>query len=769
MTFSLCVAQVRGNAKNIRYPNVIEITNIDTLRQAISFDHVGALFQDNIRGNDRFILSNCVVMDIDNDHSEQAEDWVRPTQFATYFPNILCFTVTSKNHNREKNGKTARPRFHAYFPIPTVFDANEYANIKKEIATKIELFDKAATDSARFIFGNPEAEIEQFTGSQTILDWLEERREQERFEEFDTGTTLISSGERNSTLSRFAGKVLIRYGDSEKARELFKKKAALCNPPLPVAELKQIWASARKFGARVQQNPEYVPPEQYTTPPVQPVEYSDTAQGEMFANMYREQVRFCPSTGWLTFNGGVWKENELLVQQFAMELTKMQLAEADQQIQEANLGFAACGGYAIIQHASSDRAALKQMSEEQREQFQLLRAATEYKKYAIGRGSFRSVEASLKAARPALHVDVSELDTHPYLLNTPAGVVDLRKGLESLQPVDCEYLITQQTDVSPSVSGAGLWEEALNTFFMHDQALIDYVQQVCGLIAIGEIKLEALIIAYGGGRNGKSTFWNTIAAALGSYAGRISADVITAGTSRNIKPELAEARGKRFLLAAELEEGARLSTSVLKQLASTDEIVAEKKFFPPFAFTPSHTMVLCTNYLPKVAATDRGTWRRLIVIPFQAQIPEQNDIKNYAQFLKENALEAVLAWIIEGAKRIHAANYHLAVPKQVQNASDTYRSSYDWLKDFIEECCETSKEFEQKAGELYQAYRGWAFARGDHPLHVKDFNTEFERAGYKRIMRRSGKHVLGVRLISEINEPAESEEEGNSNGWGAAF
>ena len=70
-------------------------------------------------------------------------------------------------------------------------------------------------------------------------------------------------------------------------------------------------------------------------------------------------------------------------------------------------------------------------------------------------------------------------------------------------------------------------------------------------------------------------------------------------------------KGKRLLIAAELEEGMRLSTATVKQLCSTDPIKGEKKYKEPFDFTPSHTLVLYTNHLPKVGAMDRGIWRRL--------------------------------------------------------------------------------------------------------------------------------------------------------------
>ena len=99
--------------------------------------------------------------------------------------------------------------------------------------------------------------------------------------------------------------------------------------------------------------------------------------------------------------------------------------------------------------------------------------------------------------------------------------------------------------------------------------------------------------------NGKSTFWNTIARVLGNYSGKLSAEALTMNCKRNVKPEMAELKGKRLIIASELEEGTRLNTGMVKQLCSVDPIEAEKKFKDPFHFDPSHTLVLYTNHLPK--------------------------------------------------------------------------------------------------------------------------------------------------------------------------
>ena len=294
------------------------------------------------------------------------------------------------------------------------------------------------------------------------------------------------------------------------------------------------------------------------------------------------------------------------------------------------------------------------------------------------------------------------------------------------------------------------WIDAVNVFFCKDKDLIEYVQRIVGLAAIGKVYVEALIIAYGEGRNGKSTFWNDISRVLGTYSGNISADILTVGCRRNVKPELAEAKGKRLLIASELEEGMRLNTSNIKQLCSTDEIYAEKKYKAPFSYVPTHTLVLYTNHLPKVGAIDEGTWRRLIVIPFEAKIEGSKDIKNYTDYLVKNAGGAILTWIIEGAEKVINENYNLKSPKKVKDAIKNYRENNNWLSHFLTECCETDKSYTAKSGEIYDEYRAFCLRVGEFTRSTTDFYTALESHEFERKKTSKGIIVKGLRLKSDF-------------------
>lgn len=560
----------------------------------------------------------------------------------------------------------------------------------------------------------------------------------------------IPEGTRNSTLSHFAGCLIKRYGNTEEARNKFLEKAKACDPPLDPAELKTIWGSAVKFGKKLSAQEGYIPPEEYNCPtPRKPDDYSDVGQAYAFAKHCRDHVRYSPATDYLVYDGICWQESKSRAQAALHDFTDAQLAEAEKYIEVTQKYMDDTGATVLIATAGK-KEALTAMSDEQRRAFYAHDGAIAYKQFVIKRRDSRYLTATLKEARPMVEIDQNELDADGFLLNTPDYTVDLRKGMEGKLPHCAEDFITKCTAVVPGDQGKDLWEDAIHTFFCGDAELESYVQQIAGLAIIGHVYIEALIIAHGDGRNGKSTFWNVLSRVLGSYSGNISADALTVGCKRNVKPELAETKGKRLLIAAELEEGMRLNTSIVKQFCSTDEIFAEKKYKDPFAFTPCHTLVLYTNHLPKVGANDPGTWRRLIVVPFNARIEGNGDVKNYADYLFDHAGPAILAWMIEGAEKVNKANFRITQPECVRAATALYRENSDWLDSFLSECCEVADNYVTPSGDLYAEYRSYCMRTGEYTRSTADFYAAIDLAGFTRRRTEKGRFVYGLRLKNEF-------------------
>ncbi|MCV0022376.1 DNA primase, partial [Mobiluncus curtisii] len=112
----------------------------------------------------------------------------------------------------------------------TITNADEYAGLKHRLASRFGFFDRNALDAGRFIYGASNAVVTAHEGDQLLDAWLDAADEIDVFAAFDASTLVIGEGSRNATLSRFAGRVLIRYGQTDQARDLFDRKANLCEP-----------------------------------------------------------------------------------------------------------------------------------------------------------------------------------------------------------------------------------------------------------------------------------------------------------------------------------------------------------------------------------------------------------------------------------------------------------------------------------------------------------------------------------------------------------
>lgn len=734
------------------FPIKVEIKTIDDFRYSVYSDYVCAAYRNNHRSNEDFLWANGLGMDCDNDHSNNPEDWKTPDDIRRAFPNVMCLIHYSRHHQKQKKDKGPRPRFHVLFPISVCDNVETYAALKRKAYEMFPFFDNNALDAARMFFGTEESCVEYIDGELGLDEYIKQHESNKTATTKNAGaSSIILEGERNSMLSHFAGKVLIKYGDTDKAYQCFVEESKKCEPPLDSLELATIWTSARKFSQSIRDKEEYVQPEEYQTDAgtgiaqsYKPDDQSDVGQAEMLAHCYRDHLRYSTQTGYIYYNGQYWEESELRAQALAQELTDCQMDEYLENLQQAETEFVESGAKKLVEKMGTR--AEGALNERQKESVQALQDARGYGKYIASRRKSTNIRATLTEAKPMLEIDPQLLDSDPYLLCTPGGTYDLREGTLSLRPHSPEDYITKITAVSAGYAGEELWNAHLKSVFCGDQELIDYVQLLCGTILMGQVKMEGIIMAYGGGRNGKSTLWNVIARVLGNYSGTLSAETLTTSCKHNNRPELAELRGKRLVIAAEMREGAILDDGVVKVLSSTDLIHAEKKYKAPFAFTPSHSTVLYTNHLPKVRATDDGIWRRLHVVPFDARFTGKSDIKNYADFLFQNAGEYILLWMIEGAQKAYVLGYSFERPKRVRDAIDAYRAANDWFGNFISEKCIVHPEARVESGKLYSAYRNYCMETNEYTRSTKDFYAAVEAAGYQRTTSKGCSFRLGIQL-----------------------
>lgn len=459
---------------------------------------------------------------------------------------------------------------------------------------------------------------------------------------------------------------------------------------------------------------------------VRPGDFSDVGNMDKFLELNEGRLLYTDSRGWLYWNGVCWVADDHRAMKNAAKMS-------DKMLQEAQ------AAYKKALHAQADAKA--EMNQEAMDKTAAaVKREKAYLDHAMRTRSDRRIKAILELAKHFLATDPARLDAKPEELNTPIGIFNLKTG--EMRPCDKSAMCTKVTACAPGSAGAEMWISFLESVTGGDSSFITYLQMVAGMALFGRVYEEGIVLAYGAGKNGKSTLFNALAAVLGDYAGTLDIAVLTTDR-QNRGAALATLRGKRLVIAGELEEGKRLSVSTLKQISSTDPITVEEKYRQPETVVPSHSLVLFTNHLPRVGSTDEGTWRRLKVVPFKTQIT--GAIPNYGEKLVNEAGPAILAWAIQGAALFAQNGYHLPLPEIVEEATDEYRQRENWLENFLEECCTTGPDAKAPAGELYQTYREWAQRSGDYVRRDVEFVAAMESKGFVKKVREGRRFWFGIK------------------------
>ena len=541
----------------------------------------------------------------------------------------------------------------------------------------------------------------------------------------------VTEGRRNEEMFHLAASLRAKgLTVAEITAALTEANKTRCDPPLSKREIETICQSTGRYERG---------PVAAATDSVKPPDYSDAGNAAVFSRVYQKDIIFVDALGWLWWTGKRWERDDHKATAWALELSEKMLQEAKEENRAALLQVAD----ATAKHAETG-------SEEDADALEKAKAdATRAKAYLTHAKNSRNavrIKNMLELSKPGLVIKADKLDANPFDLNTPAGIVDLTSG--RLRPHERAAYCSQITQTGPDNRGMEMWSDFLDTITCGDGSIRGFLQLVAGMSLIGAVYQEGIIIAYGGGRNGKSTYFNALGAVLGDYTGSIDIKVITTDRA-NKGASLATLRGRRLVITGELEEHQRLSVATLKQLASTDRLVIEEKFKQPETVKQTHTLVLFTNHLPRVGSTDNGTWRRLIVVPFNATIPAGTGIQNYADVLAKEAGGAILTWAIEGAVNFVRNGFRLDIPEVVEEATEAYRARENWLDSFINERCIREPNARVGAADLYREYREWAESTGDYVRRLNDFTATMEAAGYHKITPKGKKVWEGLRLDLE--------------------
>jgi len=353
----------------------------------------------------------------------------------------------------------------------------------------------------------------------------------------------------------------------------------------------------------------------------------------------------------------------------------------------------------------------------------------------------------IKESEHRLSVLPHEFDRRTDAFNCSNGVLDLKTG--ELHPHMWEQYLSKISPVEYTDNiDCPMWMKFLNDIFASDKELIRYMQKAVGYSMTGSTREQCMFFCYGNGANGKSTFLDIINAILGDYAVNIQPETIMVKNTQGANSDIARLKGARFVTTVEPNEGARLNEGLVKQLTGGDTVTARRLYGNEFEFEPEFKLWMGTNHKPIIRGRDDGIWRRMHMIPFTVQIPDEKKDKMLKYKLKKE-LPGILNWAVQGCLMWQSEG--LKMPKAVLDAVNEYKGEMDVISAFLNECTMKGPGTIE-AGKLYKAYIEWAEANNEYKMSNTKFGKEIGLRYNHGTKTYGRKTYEGLKLIDEPYE-----------------
>jgi putative DNA primase/helicase len=333
------------------------------------------------------------------------------------------------------------------------------------------------------------------------------------------------------------------------------------------------------------------------------------------------------------------------------------------------------------------------------------------------------------------------------LLNLTNGTLDLKAN--KLLPHSKDHYITKLAPVAYDPDAqCPQFEQFLYRIMAGKAEKICFLKRAVGYSLTGNTGEQCLFFLWGSGANGKSTFLTTLQNVLGDYASQTPFSTFTAKKQESVRNDIARMKGARLVCAIETNDRVRMDEALIKQLTGGDKVAARFLHQEFFEFTPEFKIFLAANYKPTIYGQDTAVWRRIRLIPFTVEIPEDEQDPNLAEKLLGEK-SGIFNWALEGY--LEWETERLQPPDEVIDATAEYKTEMDILKDFMDDQVEQDPEARTPQKDVYNQYVGWCTENNEKKIGRNTFNRNLEAKGFIRKPYSGVKHWYGIALKTTPN------------------
>ncbi|MEO0410400.1 MAG: phage/plasmid primase, P4 family [Pseudomonadota bacterium] len=366
-------------------------------------------------------------------------------------------------------------------------------------------------------------------------------------------------------------------------------------------------------------------------------------------------------------------------------------------------------------------------------------------KAANRNNSYANLKATknLVASDPRHVVLSSDLDKDPALLNCPDGSYNLESG--DHKPHDPADLCTRITAVAPSFTDPTDFQNHVNEWSNFRPELADYLARAGGYLLRGDNPEEVFFVIYGNGQNGKSKFKDLLVHVAGNYATQAPSGLFLSSQPINEDNALANLIGPRLAYAEENKPNSPLREDVIKRTTGSQHAKVRAIYRDYKEQRIGFTPLLLINDLPPLSGTGKALRRRLHLIPFEWDCPDDRKDPHLLQKLIQNEASEILGWLITGA--VSYAQVGLNKPECMIQIENEYFNEEDTIGAWVNDCVETGPPtLKLKSATAYHSYSRWCDENGATPVTNVLLTRELVNRGFKKGRNREGAFFEAHRL-----------------------
>ena len=301
-----------------------------------------------------------------------------------------------------------------------------------------------------------------------------------------------------------------------------------------------------------------------------------------------------------------------------------------------------------------------------------------------------------------------------------------------------------------------------------NKELRDYFLRLLASTLEGTNREQCFYIWEGVGGNGKSKIVEFMRLVFGDYQTSLQSTVLTRKKPQSgaANPDIMAIKNKRFIYLQEPDYKEPINTSLMKQFSGEDVIEARALFKDQEKFKITGKLHMMCNSKPGVETMDRGTWRRIRVIPFVSKFVEHDSPELLAKkknvFIRDNDLdkkllewrEPFLSLLVHIYESEYLKNGLEPTPVIVKKACEEYKESNDSFAKFENDRIRKVNPLEGTKitfKEIDRSYRKWStdVANGARKLNQQDL---LKRVNDEYGEPADGKYYLDRKVFMDDNE-----------------